>query len=520
MPATRAAFDRATLAFLVVLIAAMAGRVALLQLNPLDLYLDEAQYWMWSRSLEWGYFTKPPMVAWAIAATTALFGDAEWAVRLASPVAHGIAALALFSLGRSMFGAWAGFWCGVGWLFMPGVWFSASIISTDALMLPLWSIALLALWRMVETRAWIWALALGLATGFGAQAKYAMLYIVPCIALAAWRLAPVRSALAGGRGWLAGAVAAAALAPNVYWNARNGFVTAQHTAANADFDLGDLFHPGELWEFVSGQAGVVGPLIFLAAFWYAWRALGRGEALSLQEKFLWAFIAPPFLFVSVLAFVSRANANWAAVVYPATMVLVTGALFSSLRGRRVLAAATAINVAIGGAVMAAPFVLDPAISNQVKGVRTTRAWQETASEIAFRAAARPGEQPFTAVMVDDRATYFELNYYWREARRAGAPLPPVRMWLLHGEARNSAEAIDPMRPEESARVLIVHLTPGYVPLVAEDFTSFRTVAPLSIPLGGGFTRDFEISIGERFAPTPRDAAFEARLRRQREAPRR
>ena len=43
----------------------------------------------------------------------------------------------MFALGRTMYGAWAGFWAGVGWLMLPGVWLSSSIISTDALLLPL-----------------------------------------------------------------------------------------------------------------------------------------------------------------------------------------------------------------------------------------------------------------------------------------------------------------------------------------------------------------------------------------------
>ena len=127
---------------------------------------------------------------------------------------------------------------------------------------------------------------------------------------------------------------------------------------------------------------------------------------------------------------------------------------------------------------------------------------------------QPGELPFSTVLVDDRMTYFELSYYWREARRAGAPLPPVRMWLLHGHANNSAESTDPMRPEEGGRVLVVHLTPAYLPLVATDFTTFRTVEHLTVPLGGGVNRELEISIGEGFAPLPRDEAFEARFRQQ------
>src|SRR5690606_4351095 len=87
MTETRAAFDRATLAFLFVLVAVTAARIVALFYIPLGLYFDEAQYWAWSRSFEWGYFTKPPLIAWVIGATTFLAGtDAEWAVRLGAPI--------------------------------------------------------------------------------------------------------------------------------------------------------------------------------------------------------------------------------------------------------------------------------------------------------------------------------------------------------------------------------------------------------------------------------------------------
>jgi len=145
-------------------------------------------------------------------------------------------------------------------------------------------------------------------------------------------------------------------------------------------------------------------------------------------------------------------------------------------------------------------------------VRDTRAWEETARQVAVRAVAQPGEAPFTAVMVDDRSTYFELSYYWRHARRSGAPLPPLRMWRLREDARNSAEATDPMRVEEGGRVLVVHLRRDFLPFVAGDFSAFRTVEHLTVPLGGGYNREFEISIGETFSPAARDSAFYARLR--------
>ena len=44
----------------------LVARVIGLFLSPLNLHGDEAQYWAWSKDLDFGYFSKPPMIAWAI----------------------------------------------------------------------------------------------------------------------------------------------------------------------------------------------------------------------------------------------------------------------------------------------------------------------------------------------------------------------------------------------------------------------------------------------------------------------
>ena len=67
-----------------VLLAAGLTVVRLVALfrTPLELYPDEAQYWLWSRTLDFGYYSKPPVIAWAIWATTAIGGDGEAWVRM------------------------------------------------------------------------------------------------------------------------------------------------------------------------------------------------------------------------------------------------------------------------------------------------------------------------------------------------------------------------------------------------------------------------------------------------------
>jgi hypothetical protein len=60
-------------------------------------------------------------------------------------------------------------------------------------------------------------------------------------------------------------------------------------------------------------------------------------------------------------------------------------------------------------------------------------------------------------------------------------------------------------------VLVVHSSRDYLPFVAADFTTFRAVERLNVPLGGSYTRELEISVAEGFQPAPRDAAFRQRL---------
>ena len=49
-------------------------KIYALYISPLELSVDEAQYWDWSNNLEFGYFSKPPLIAWLISITTSIFG--------------------------------------------------------------------------------------------------------------------------------------------------------------------------------------------------------------------------------------------------------------------------------------------------------------------------------------------------------------------------------------------------------------------------------------------------------------
>ena len=501
-PAARAATggpDRVLQGFAFVACALLAVRVAGLMVSPLGLHPDEAQYWTWSRQFDWGYFSKPPLIAWVIAATTSVFGDDPWAVRLAAPFAHAGAAFALFTLGRRMYGDAAGVAAGLGWLLIPGVWLSSALISTDALLLPLWSLALLAVWRWSETRSIRWALLAGLAIGLGTLAKYAMLYFPACLALAAALVPGVRRVAFSRQGVGAIATASAIVAPNLAWNASHRFETIAHTAANADW-RGDLFNIDQLAAFLGDQFAIAG-LFAVGLVWLIVEIVQRKQPFDARARFLIAFVAPPLIVIIVQALISRAHGNWAATAYPAAMVLVAGRFAGgaflkwSQRTHAALFAVFLFLCAFPSLAFQAP-VIGRGIEN---GFKRMTAWKETAAQVAAR--ARDGA--FDTVLVDHRHAYFELVYEWRDR----TDLPPVRMWVLRDTPGNHAEAVAPMTAAHDGKVLVVQMSPHYQPFLAGDFARFTPLAPVETRLGPRKTRVLGTAEASGFRPAPRDATF-------------
>src|SRR2546423_15103586 len=77
--------------------------VRLSMLGSTDLEFDEANYWMWAERLAPGYFSKGPGIAFAIRASTIIFGATEFGRRFWSPILAAGTSLLLFSFGCRLF---------------------------------------------------------------------------------------------------------------------------------------------------------------------------------------------------------------------------------------------------------------------------------------------------------------------------------------------------------------------------------------------------------------------------------
>ncbi|MEM9740442.1 MAG: glycosyltransferase family 39 protein [Pseudomonadota bacterium] len=550
--------QRASLIVAFVLLALLVVRLVGILTTGAELYADEAQYWRWSRTFQWGYYSKPPMIAWVIGSTTAVFGNAEWAIRLAAPVLHTVAAAALYLLGRQMYGARVGMFAALGYAVMPGVVISASVISTDGVLLPFWCISLYLLWQLrIGALGPTGCVFLGLCMGAGFLAKYAMLYFFIGLVLTTLLDQETRKAVASLKGLAAIGIAAALIAPHMMWNVANEFATVSHTVDNANLE-GDLLNPENLGEFLLDQMGVFGPISFLALLGGIWPFVARPAMGEWDRRDLWllAFIIPVIVIIAGQSVLSRAHANWAATAYPAASVLVAAwltraaprrllwivlaaiigpafllapdasllaragmgilssgiilivGLASHWRPSGLLWASIGLHVSVG-TLFVGLFAAPPSFSTAMgmdNALKRVKGWEIAALEIAERAKTERA----TSILVDEREVWHGLDYYMRDL-----DAPPLIAWRRNSGPKSFSEQV-PMDDGLDDTVLVASFRPHLRPRMRADFSEFSYLDDVATSLGQRsngcpIVRRFALYIASSYTERTRDRAWEERF---------
>jgi 4-amino-4-deoxy-L-arabinose transferase-like glycosyltransferase len=277
----------------------------------LPLSADEAYYWLWSRHLDWGYYDHPPLIAFAIRAGTAMFGETAFGVRLMGLLASIVASIAVWRAGAIILKneKAGGYAC---------LFFNLSLMAAietmaatpDTLAIATSALFLLALAKVEESGWGGWWLAAGAAAGIGLLAKYTMFFLGAGALV--WLLADSRQ-----RRWLltvwpyAGAMLAAILfAPNFWWNQTHGWMTFA-------FQFGRVgeghFTLRYLAEFLAAQIGLATPFIFILA---VMGVFTRREGSILAPALIWPSIA----YFVLHALHDRVQGNWPSFLYPALAV--------------------------------------------------------------------------------------------------------------------------------------------------------------------------------------------------------
>src|SRR4051812_1270075 len=255
---------RAVWLFIVALTA-----IRLTMLATMDLSFDEAHYWMWSERLAPAYFSKGPGVAFAIRASTALFGDNEFGVRFWSPLLAAATSLLIYYFTRKLFNEKAGFWAMLALNAVPLFHVGNLLMTIDPLSIFFWTAAMFAFWRALERSpefSWFWP-GTGLLIGLGFLCKYTnALELVSVVLVLALVPRHRRELKRSGLYFLLGTFALS-LIPPLIWNAQHAWITLSHLRSRGGLDEPAGLRPLEMLGFLGGHFLIFSPLLFLAVVW-------------------------------------------------------------------------------------------------------------------------------------------------------------------------------------------------------------------------------------------------------------
>lgn len=299
-------------------------RVFLVENLGIDLYVDEAQYWIWSKNLDFGYFSKPPGIALQIWLSTQIFGDTLIGVKFLSMLCYVLASLLIFALIKQLnLSDKIAFYGGITTLTLPIFAWLGLFASTDSLLVLEWILALYFFVQIVENQRnqILNSVILGAILGFALLTKYTA---------AAWFLCAFLYLCCYKREFLISkkiifllivlAISLLIFSPNLWWNYQQNFPTLRHTAEiTIQKKSAGGFIP--FAEFVLSQWLISGGIIFVIFlkifprvfnnfFWNngnqnAQTALNLGVFFSL----------PLWIIVALQALNKNANANWAAPAF-------------------------------------------------------------------------------------------------------------------------------------------------------------------------------------------------------------
>jgi len=294
---------------------------------------DELYFIACARHLAWGYVDQPPLIA-VIAKIALLFGDSLYALRLLPALAATATVIVTGRLTRRLGGGLAAqVLAMLGIALAPFYLAVGNLLTMNAFEPLLWTGAAYLFVKADETDAPPLWTALGLVSGLGLINKYSMFFFLgSCIVAIA--LTPSRRSLVRPGFALAVGIALAIVTPTLVWQAQHGWPQLEvlrAAAAQKNVVVGPL-------TFYAQQILMMNPLA--APIWIAGLGallLGRSQMrwygfayvlLSIVYLILGAkvyYLAPiyPVLFAAgATALAARfANVRWAAIAYPAALLL-------------------------------------------------------------------------------------------------------------------------------------------------------------------------------------------------------
>lgn len=302
--------------------------IQLILVGHLQLSGDEAYYWSWAKHLQLSYFDHPPLVAWLIALSTAVFGDGEFGVRFFAP-------LALF--GTSVLLAYAARDFGgdqramiLAALLLPLTIAGqaiALIITPDTPLLFSAALLIFALARLYYTGEKNYWLLIGFAGGVAMLSKYTALVLGVEVLLWLQLIPSRRQELRCWQFWVGAVIAVAVFSPTLIWNAQHDWVSfIKQGERTLQLPLPSIV---TFVNFIGAQLGLITPLLAVLIGIAAVKQFRRSICKEDRAVLLCMLGLPLPVYLALYAIGEKTEANWTLAALPALVVMTALAVSES-----------------------------------------------------------------------------------------------------------------------------------------------------------------------------------------------
>jgi 4-amino-4-deoxy-L-arabinose transferase-like glycosyltransferase len=242
------------------------------------LHSDNLEMYAWAQHPRLGYAPHPPLGALMVAAWFAVFPATEWSFYLLAMVNSAVALYAVDRIARRYLLGDKRLLVLLLLLLLPFYQFRGQRFSVNLTLLSTWPIATYCFLRAFETRAVVWAVAVGATAALAMLGKYYSIYLVAAFVIAALAHPERWVYLKSSSPWISISVGLCVLAPHIYWLATTGFqpfdyALRTHAGVSriAAFDKAGSYAVG----------GVASVALMVGVFWLATRTTLRALANSL-----------------------------------------------------------------------------------------------------------------------------------------------------------------------------------------------------------------------------------------------
>ena len=286
--------------------------VNLLQAIFTPIHDDESYYWIYSQSLDWGYFDHPPIVAVIVKIGTLLFGKSTLGIRFVTVLLSGLTIFFSWNLVSDKLKTKENsFLIFVAILVsIPGFNMYGFITTPDVPLLFSFVLYLLALRKLLSKQTLVNSLLWAITAALMILSKYHGGLIILITVLVQPKL------LKQWTTYLAGFVALLLISPHLYWQYNHDFISFDYHLFQRTSGVFTIDNP---IGYIGSTIGILNPALFvlISIITFKFRNL-ISNGSKLYFRIFWGII----IFFFLYSFRSRIEAHWVvAALIPMVLIL-------------------------------------------------------------------------------------------------------------------------------------------------------------------------------------------------------